>query len=582
MPTLTKISDGEVSTSELFSEANGLLFEIHPPQRRFKWGRTEIKQLWDDILTAYNDNRSSYFLGSLLLTRSKGSNQLSVIDGQQRITTLSILLAVLRDQCREFSGLRGRARNIQRLIVRVDRDDNPAGPLTITLQDPDNQAYIRLVKEPDSTESPPGKSDLLSSAAKKLTELLKSHIGDEDTDSCIRRERLHGLCEFVQTKVKFLPLEVRDESEGYLVFDTTNTRGLRPTPAEALKARLATVARVDPQLSGELISTWNEAAMKLENAGLRIEAMDDYLHAIWCTREGYTKKRTLDKTVESKLREPGHLKDFIKDLGSYCQSYLAVVAPKEKTSLTEDLDDLNRLNVAQSHSFLMTVHKIAPHLLQEAVDLVLSLQIRNVTIGSHRPNEYEKDWPNWAKLIRGGFANKAFNEIRSRMDSDDDFRRAFETKVVKASKTARTLLRRLDPISSPGSGVQPVEVDVEHILPKSVVGKLVDGKHPKRNDVRWIEDLGFEVPETRKAKRDLRQRLEPSLYMLGNQALLNDKANRGARNLPFAKKKEFYRKQALELTKEIADLEMWGLSQIQERQRTLAERAVDAWPRQSV
>ena len=383
-----------------------------------------------------------------------------------------MLLAVLRDHCKEFPGLLTRADGIQRLIGRVDNDGKPVGSLVVTLQDPDNQIYKELVKEPGSTKSSPSHQNLLSRAVKTLTEHVERNINVPDQE-----ESLRGLCEYIQSKVMFLPLQVRSEGEGYLVFDTTNTRGLRPSPSESLKARLATIAREDSHLADELITKWNAAAAKLENAGQPIDAMDDYLHAVWCSAEGYTPKRTLDR-IASKLTAPNRLSDFVKDLESYCDSYLAVVAPTGKSSLTEDLKDLNHLNV-QSHSFLMTVHKNSPDRFEEAVGLVLSLQIRNVTVGPYQANEYEKDWPTWAMLVRAGQTDEALGDMRNRMVGDEEFRQHFEKGIVASSRTVRHLLRRLDPISQPGSGVQPVEVDVEHITPKSLVVS------PTGSDIPW-------------------------------------------------------------------------------------------------
>ena len=572
MPTLVKINDGAISTRSLFSEMSDLLFVIRPPQRRFKWRNQQIDQLWQDILTAYTANRDSYFLGTLLLVQLDDSHQVSVIDGQQRITTLSILLAVLRDHCKEFHSLSTRADGIQRLISRVDNDGKPVGSLVVTLQDPDNEIYIKLVKEPGSTKSAPFQQDLLSLAVKSLTKHVEHYTNVPD-----REEKLRGLCEYIQSKIMFLPLEVRSEGEGYLVFDTSNTRGLRPSPSEALKARLATIARENSHLSDELITRWNSTASKLEKAGQPIDAMDDYLHAVWCSMEGYTSKRRLDG-IASKLAEPKQLDDFVKELDACCDSYLAVVAPTEKSSLTEDLNDLNHLNVVQSRSFLMMVRKNSPDCFEEAVGLVLSLQIRNVTVGPDQANAYEKDWPKWAMLVREGKTKEAFDNIRSRMVSDEDFQQQFEKEVVSSSRAVRHLLRRLDPISHPGSGVQPIDVDVEHILPKSVVTKLTDGRKLTKNVRNWIEGLGCDIPDTLEEKQKLGKLIEPYLYMLGNQALFNDKANRGARDLPFAKKKDFYKKQALELTKALAACENWGLDQILTRQREIAKSAPLIWP----
>ena len=571
MPVLVKISEGAVSTSRLLSD-DDLLFEIHPPQRRFKWRNQQLDQLWDDLRTAHEADRDSYFLGTLLLVRLNGTQRVSVIDGQQRITSLSILLAVLRDHCDEIDDLKKRADGIQRLIARVDNDGKPVGPLVVTLQNPDNDVYTKLVKQPGSTKILLPGQDLLSRAAKRLTEHVQRYVDVPD-----REEHLRRFCEYVQSKVQFLPLEVRNEGEGYLVFDTSNTRGLRASPSEALKARLATIAREDMDLSGALMSKWNKVAAKLENAGLPIDAMDNYLHAVWCSIDGYTSKRTLD-TIASKLAELKSLEHFIAELESCCESYLAVVAPTDDTYLTEDLKDLGRLNV-QSHSFLMMVHKNEFSCFEEAVNMVLSLQIRNITMGPFQANAYEKDWPVWAMLVRNGKTQEAFADIRSHMITDEEFREQFDTETVASSRIVRHLLRRLDPISRPGSGVQPIEVDVEHILPKSVVTKLLGGKTLTKNAKRWITDLGHDVPGTLDEKQSLGKLLEPLLYRLGNQALLNNKANRGAKDLPFSTKKIFYKKQALTLTNTLVGQESWGSKEIHERQKEMAKRAHLIWPK---
>ena len=571
MPGLVRISEGAVAPSNLFSEITGLLFEIHPPQRRFKWKKPQIDQLWEDILTAYRDNRDSYFLGTLLLV-PLDDGKVSVIDGQQRIATISIFLAVLRDHCKEFPGLKVRADGIQRLIGRVDHDGNPVGSLVVTLQDPDNQVYADIVKQLGSTESAPSQSGLLSAAVKRLRTHVTQHINVPYAE-----EELRGLCEYIQSKIKFLPLEVSSEGEGYLVFDTTNTRGMRLSSSEALKGRLATIAREDSYLSEELITRWNIAATKLEAAGLPIDAMDDYLYAIWCSRDGNTTKKTLER-LSSKLTKTDVLKDFVKDLDSYCPSYLAVVAPTTKSLLTEDLRDLRGLNV-QSNSFLTMVHKHALHRFEEAVNLVLSLQIRNVTMGPYQANEYEKDWPKWAVLVRNGSTNEAFDDIRGRMVSDRDFQEQVRRGPVVSPGTARHLLRRLDPISRPGSGVQPIHVDIEHVLPKSVVAKLTEGKKLTKNVQKWIEELGYDIPGTSDGMFVLGRELKLLLDMLGNQALLNDKDNRGAKDLPFSKKRCFYKKQALELTKILAEKKKWGLNEILARQSEMAKRAHLIWPK---
>lgn len=570
-----KIDEGALNISTLFSaEGYNKLFKVRPPQRRYKWDKNEVTQLWSDILNAHNKKQSKYFLGTLLLVAPDNTEgEVLVIDGQQRIATLSILLAVLRDCCRDIAGLHGRADGLQRLIARVDNDGEPIGSLVVTLQDPDNDKYISSVKDLDSTTSLPSPksapADRVFPAVRIMSNLVNSYINNEpDTE-----KTLHDLCEYVQTKVELLPLEVASEGQSYLVFDTTNTRGLRLSPAEALKARLATIAREDTALSGDLINKWNKAAIELERAGLRIDAMDDYLHAIWSSKQGYTAKRSLDKI---KVDGEAGLIALVNDIDSYSSDYLAIVSPSGNARLSQDLRDLKHLNV-QANSFLTMVHRHAHTRFDEAVQLTLSLQIRNITIGTKRPNSYEKDWPNWAKLVREGHAGQALGEIRDRMVSDIEFIKSFNEATIKSTATAKHLLRRLDPISNSESGVLPYEVDLEHIFPKSVVDKLLKKKNLTKNTRTWIEDMGRSVQEAVVDSQSLGQEMALYLNMLGNQALLNLHRNRRGRDKPFADKKAYYKNQALELTKDLANLPQWDIGEIKKRQEKLAALAPKIW-----
>ena len=124
-----------------------------------------------------------------------------------------------------------------------------------------------------------------------------------------------------------------------------------------------------------------------------------------------------------------------------------------------------------------------------------------------------------------------------------------------------------------------MEVDVEHILPKSVVSKLSENKNLTAKTKQWILDLGYEVPSNGRKKRSLGKRLAPSLNRLGNQALLNLEANRALKDSPFQIKRGFYGKQILELTKSLDDCEDWNLDEILLRQKRMAEKAPQIWPK---
>ena len=288
MATLLRMAEGAFNIKQLLGKSDDRVFVIRPPQRRFKWRNSEIDQLWDDLKRAHSVGRPSYFLGTLLLA-PLGDNQSSVIDGQQRITALSLLLAILRDHCALYEESKNRAYTIREYLSRVDSDFNP-GPLRVTLQDPDHIDYAQLVDEAKSSNGTTLEKGLLAQAAKRLTGHVRNYLNVPDP-----AKQLLSLCTFLEDKVQFLVIELEDEGQGYLLFDTTNTRGLKLSPAEALKGRLATIAREDQVLSRDLIEKWNNVASKLEVAGLPINAMDDYLHILWSSKEGHTPKTRLHR-----------------------------------------------------------------------------------------------------------------------------------------------------------------------------------------------------------------------------------------------------------------------------------------------
>ena len=580
MPIRTISLRGDVvSSQELFSPPGQ--YTVKPPQRRYKWRASQVKQLWGDIVNAYRQGQSSYFLGSLILERLE-NNTFSIIDGQQRVVSLSLLVAALRDSC-EAIGLQDRVTTLQKLIAQVDYDGKPVGPLVLKLQDEDNSIYQDLVRTVGAT-----RSDLTPSNGQKqlLVEAVRTFCGliDDYLDVSSNKETdLKNLCNYVQDDVKLLPLAVESEAQAHLVFDTTNTRGLPLSPAEALRARLSVSVRDNYQLAQELVEKWNDTGKKLEQAGCPIDAMDQYLLAIWSSKHGHTTLKKLATEVMDKLNKGEENPEaLVEEIGSYISHYLGVIRPAGQGTLPENLRDLSKLGVTQAIGFLTMVHRHAPTRFSEAVELTLALYVRNLVMGNSQPHDYQNDWPRWARWTRNGQVVEAFDAIRNAMEDDDVFRHNFSNKEIKNAEIARHLLRRLDPVHQNSSGVILEAVDRDHIMPNSVVTKLTNGVGLPPNIRTWLSDLGYEsIPAPLEERKELGKSLEHHLNMLGNQALLQQSWNRKEKDRPFASKKAAFATQGLLLTRELKDCESWGLLEIEKRQSELAEKAVTIWQKNS-
>ncbi|MFT4757238.1 MAG: hypothetical protein ACI91R_001891, partial [Vicingaceae bacterium] len=85
-----------LTINKLLTDSDAL-YQIPVYQRPYKWGDDEVDKLWDDIVESYRNEEPNYFLGSIITAKSGTGKYLDVVDGQQRLTTLVILMATIRD-----------------------------------------------------------------------------------------------------------------------------------------------------------------------------------------------------------------------------------------------------------------------------------------------------------------------------------------------------------------------------------------------------------------------------------------------------------------------------------------------------
>jgi len=576
MPAVS-LSDQATQIQELFTNTQ---FDIRPPQRRYKWRAQQVEQFWNDIVNAHSQGASWYFLGSLLLQPDRNGGPASVIDGQQRLTTMMLVLAVMRDTCQQLGGTQTRFETNFNCIRPRDNDGNPVGRLTLKLQNPDDRVLQIMAGEEGSTNSErpaeASSSDRIFDAITTLKEKMRVFMIGNNGDV----NAFSDLNEFILRSVKLLPLEVVDEAQAYLIFDTTNTRGLSLTPSEQLKARLAVVVREDERRASNLIDGWDRVAVAIEGSGLPVDAMDDYLIAVWATRSGSkTTKRqianVITKSIDDGLLSP---EELVEDMLDYVQEYIRIAHPTGRGRVDEDLRDLRRLSFTQGQAFLMAVgHHGSNDDFNRALSAALSLQVRNITFGLHRANEYEVLWPEWAKLARSNRLEEVLVQIGRELDSDSDFERNFVRSQIRSDGAATHILRKLEEFIHPRTGVQLIENDLDHLLPRSVSGKLLRGTRLTRNTRQWIEDLGYEIPTSEEVSKDLGRKLENATYSIGNLALLDLRLNRGQRDAAFDAKRANLQGMGVELTRSVGLRNRWNEREIRHRAEELAESAVSVW-----
>ena len=177
----TKIEAHERNIGDIFSDL--YQFEIPPYQRPYAWEEEQARELLSDLLDAMDNRDASgglYFLGSIVLVKLPTEAQSKVIDGQQRLTTLTILLSVLRDLTTKFE-LKFERRSY--VYQRASADKGLRDRYRLLLRERDRPFFLKYVQAPDATDNLPDAAKLEGSQ-KRIAENAK-----------ILRNRLEGMPE---------------------------------------------------------------------------------------------------------------------------------------------------------------------------------------------------------------------------------------------------------------------------------------------------------------------------------------------------------------------------------------------------
>jgi len=255
----------ELDLSRIFSD--DLRFEIPDYQRPYAWTTEQVDDLLDDLDYAIGDginirDKAPYFLGSIVIIKKPDSSLAHIVDGQQRITTLTILLCVLRElsssqeyqealtQCiREQSnvvlGIRGR----YRLGVRkrdaafFENNIQATGGLTDFLDNP-----------------PLGMSDSQKRIFENAKYLWTKLAQRSD-------ERRNTLAQFIVQRCYLVVVSTSDQSSAYRIFSVLNDRGLDLSPTDILKADI--IGGLDENIRTEYTEKWEEIEEELSRDSFR-------------------------------------------------------------------------------------------------------------------------------------------------------------------------------------------------------------------------------------------------------------------------------------------------------------------------
>lgn len=227
-------------------------------QREYSWTTQEALQLAEDLLDAWRREDESYFLGSVVVVRSDDAEHFQVIDGQQRLTTLSLMFAVLRD-LNEKPKYRKAITELLETEGSITRDivESPR----VLLRDVDQPFMFRFVQGddfPSLLELVP--EQLPTAAQRNILENVRALVRLL-SDELERRDRW-TFFKYVSRHAFMVLVETDDYESAHRIFGVMNTRGMPLTAADIFKSRV--VGGLPEPMRDEYAARWEAA---IETAG---------------------------------------------------------------------------------------------------------------------------------------------------------------------------------------------------------------------------------------------------------------------------------------------------------------------------
>ncbi|MEZ5451005.1 MAG: DUF262 domain-containing protein, partial [Thiolinea sp.] len=343
---------------------NGLTYRVPPFQRDYSWTEDEWDDLWQDIVELFNeDGEPAHYMGYLVL-QSSDNKRFDIIDGQQRLTTLSIMilagLGFLNDL---VSAGKDAENNQQRKNQLQNSYIGYVDPVTLVprskleLNRHNNSFYQTYLVPLDRLPQRGLKASehQLRKAFVWFKEKIRSLMGNDDTSG----QQLAAFIDTLVDKLFFTVITVTDELNAFKVFETLNARGVRLSATDLLKNYLFSVVAAADTHEHEL-KVLEERWEKIVGL-LGSESFAEFLRVFWNSQHRLVRKSDLFKTIRKNIITREAAFELLRALDHNAETYMALRDPQDalwkKDEEQQALEQLLMFNVRQPLSMLMACRR---------------------------------------------------------------------------------------------------------------------------------------------------------------------------------------------------------------------------------
>ena len=545
-------------------------FEVPIYQRMYSWTTAQCDRLWNDLVDVAQDRDGGggHFVGSIVYIESglfqvTTIPKLLLIDGQQRLTTISLLLCGLSNHITEKEVATQIKSETIRNYYLINREEDGDLRYKILLTDTDRASYVRLINGDASPDTGPTNL-LVRNYRFFLRKLADTTLSPDEIYQAINR-----------LEVVDVALDRRYD-DPQLIFDSLNSTGIDLSEPDRIRNYI--LMGLEP---GEQKDLYERHWHPMEESFGR-KGYDEWFN--WFVRDYLTIKNEgrIPKVggvyeafkAYAQGRENGSSKELVADMHRFSNYYLELALGKGEadSDIKEALEEIRSLNVTVSYPFLLQLFDdfasgvLGRSDLLAILDIIGSYVFRRSICGIPT-NSLNKTFGTLANLINEDkyleSVQAAFLMMDSyrRFPSDEEFTDAFKSRDIYSLRNRNYLLRKLENHKRK----EYVNVDnytIEHILPQN----------PNLSSA-WISMLG-ERWEDVQAKY---------LHTIGNLTLTGYNPELSDRS--FGEKRDMeggFRESPIRLNRSLSGLESWTEEAIVRRAEELANQAEGVWPRPEI
>ncbi len=528
------------------NQKNQLVIPIY--QRVYSWEKKQCKQLWDDIVkTGGSDQIEGHFIGSILYVLdgiTHSGNTLLIIDGQQRLTTITLLLTALRDHCSD------KRKEIEdHYLINSGKDGDKK--FRLILSESDKDTLLSLIDKDRRKPSEP--SLKIMENFKLFEEWIRKNTNQLETI-------FKGLEKLMIVEIA---LE-KGKDDPQLIFESMNSKGIELAQTDLIRNYIIMETEIEKQ-EGFYNKYWRAMEEDFKQNKKWFDRFVRHYLTIK-TREIPNISKVYVALKDYRQKEGIGIEDLLKDLQKYCGYFCQIVFKKEADKdLNKALGFLVDLETDVIYPLLLELYSdysdgvLSKDDFKSSIKLIESYIFRRKVCGLD-PNSLNKVFPSFTKHIQKDEyfeslkAHFGYLTKKQRFPNNDEFKDCFITIDFYKFQKNMYFFERLENFDRK-ERVPTHEYTKEHIMPQTLTEE-------------WERDLGENFQEIH----------DKYLHTIGNLTLTG--YNPEYSNKSFQEKQGMekgFKDSPLRLNQSLRDLESFGEEEIKKRANDLADWALKIW-----